>query len=79
MICKQLDIDDKVVSQVVSLDKRIGAYGIVAGNPFDGSCLPKDIEVFVSFIKKLEIDPDLIGVALRINDLCKPNLSSVIV
>ena len=77
MICKQLDIDDKVVSQVVSLDKRIGAYGIVAGNPFDGSCLPKDIEVFVSFMKKLEIDPDLIGVALRINDLCKPNLSSI--
>ena len=77
MICKQLGIDDKVVSHVVSLDKRIGAYGTVAGNPFDGSCLPKDIDVFISFIKKLQIDPDLIGVALRINDLFKTNLSSI--
>ena len=77
MICKQLGIDDKIVSQVVSLDKRIGAYGVVAGSPFDGSCLPKDLEAFVDFIKTLQISPDLIKVALRINHICKTNLSSI--
>ena len=77
MICKRLGIDDKVVSHAVSLDRRIGTYGIVAGNPFDGSCLPKDTEVFVSLIKKLQIDPDLIGVALRINEILKTSLSSI--
>lgn len=67
MMCEKLNIDDKIVSYGTSLDKRIGEYGIHAGRPFGGPCLPKDTEAFASFVKKLEINPDLIRVVLDIN------------
>ena len=67
MICKKLGIDDKTVSLAVSLDKRIGEYGTEAGRPFGGACLPKDTEAMTSFVRKLQIKPDLIQVVLDIN------------
>src|ERR671930_1050197 len=67
MICKKLGIDDKTVSLAVSLDKRIGEYGTEAGRPFGGACLPKDTETMTSFVRKLQIKPDLIQVVLDIN------------
>jgi UDPglucose 6-dehydrogenase len=67
IICKKLGIDDKTVNLAVSLDKRIGKYGTEAGRPFGGACLPKDTEAMASFVKKLQIKPDLIQVAADIN------------
>ena len=67
MICKKLGIDDKTVNLAVSLDKRIGKYGTEAGRPFGGACLPKDTEAMASFVKKLQIKPDLVQVAADIN------------
>ena len=68
MICKNLGIDDRMVSKAVSLDRRIGEYGTIFGQPFDGSCLPKDTQAFASFIKKLDIKPDILQVVLDINE-----------
>ena len=67
MICKKLGIDDKTVNMAVSLDKRIGEYGTEAGRPFGGACLPKDTEAMASFVKKLQIKPDILQVVLDIN------------
>ena len=67
LVCKQLGIDDKAVSLGVSMDKRIGNYGTQFGKPFEGACLPKDTEALASFIRNLQINPDLLQVALDIN------------
>jgi len=68
IICKNLGIDDRMVSKAVSLDKRIGEYGTIFGKPFGGACLPKDTQSFASFIKKLNIEPDILRVVLEINE-----------
>jgi nucleotide sugar dehydrogenase len=67
LVCKQMGIDDKAVSLGVSMDKRIGNYGTQFGKPFEGACLPKDTEALASFIRNLQINPDLLQVALDIN------------
>ena len=67
LVCKQMGIDDKAVSLGVSMDKRIGNYGTQFGKPFEGACLPKDTEALAGFIRNLQINPDLLQVALDIN------------
>jgi nucleotide sugar dehydrogenase len=76
LICKQMGIDDKAVSLGVSLDKRIGNYGTQFGKPFEGACLPKDTEALAGFIKKLQLNPDLLQVALDINRKMEELISS---
>jgi GDP-mannose 6-dehydrogenase len=76
LICKQMGIDDKAVSVGVSLDKRIGNYGTQFGKPFEGACLPKDTEALAGFIKKLQLNPDLLQVALDINRKMEELISS---
>lgn len=66
-ICRSQGIDDRQVSLGVSLDRRIGKYGTEGGRPFGGACFPKDAEAMASFIKKNNIAPDLIQLALDIN------------
>jgi len=68
MMCTKMNIDSKAVSHGVSLDKRIGKYGVDSGRPFSGACLSKDTEAFANFIKDLEIGPDLVNITLKIND-----------
>jgi len=67
LVCKQMGIDDKAVSLGVSMDKRIGNYGTQFGKPFEGACLPKDTEALAGFIRNLQLNPDLLQVALDIN------------
>jgi nucleotide sugar dehydrogenase len=67
LLCKQMGIDDKAVSLGVSMDKRIGNYGTQFGKPFEGACLPKDTEALAGFIRNLQLNPDLLQVALDIN------------
>lgn len=67
MLCKEIGIDDKAVSLGVSLDKRIGKYGTMAGKPFEGACLPKDTKALSTFIRKRGWTPDLLKVTLDIN------------
>src|SRR5215212_4148539 len=67
LVCKQLGIDEKAVSLGVSMDKRIGTYGTQFGKPFEGACLPKDTQALAGFIGNLQMNPDLLKVALDIN------------
>ena len=76
LVCKQMGIDDKAVSLGVSMDKRIGNYGTQFGKPFEGACLPKDTEALAGFIRKLQLNPDLLQVALDINRKMEELISS---
>ena len=66
-VCRKLGIDDKVVSEAVSLDPRIGGYGVVGGRPFAGGCLPKDVVAFAKFLEGIKVNPDIVKVVLEIN------------
>ena len=66
-ICAELGLSPHFISKVVALDPRIGNYGIYGGRPFEGSCLPKDLEAFINFVKDKELNPKLLEAVLRIN------------
>ena len=68
MICDRLGLDSKFVSETVSIDPRIGKYGIYGGTPFDGKCLPKDTKAFVEYVKSIGINPKLLEATLSINE-----------
>jgi UDPglucose 6-dehydrogenase len=42
-------------------------YGITAGRPYDGRCLPKDIKTFLAFAKKLKLDMPLLSAVDSVN------------
>jgi UDPglucose 6-dehydrogenase len=67
IICKELGLNSDVVSKIVALDPRIGEYGVYGGRPFEGSCLPKDLEAFISYVKSKKINPKLLEEVFRIN------------
>ncbi len=66
-ICVTLGLDPDLVSRAVAEDPRIGKYGVYGGKPFDGSCLPKDLEAFVGFLEAKGVNPKLLNAAQRIN------------
>jgi UDPglucose 6-dehydrogenase len=66
-ICKKLGADSKVVSLAVSLDRRIGSYGTEGGRPFDGKCLPKDVEAFLKSISELGENFEVLSAAEKVN------------
>jgi UDPglucose 6-dehydrogenase len=67
MLCKRMGINEEEVSSAVSMDNRIGNYGTRGGRPFGGACFPKDTEAFASFVKKMNVKPDLVETAISIN------------
>jgi len=67
MICSELGLDANFISEVVSLDSRIGKYGIHGGKPFSGKCLPKDVEAFITYAKCQKINPKLLEAISSIN------------
>lgn len=71
LICHKLGMDSKVVAEIVSQDSRIGKYGIVHGKAFGGACLPKDLEAFITFIKKQKIEPKILIAIQKVNKYMK--------
>lgn len=71
VICKKLSLDPRLVGHIVALDPRIGDYGIQGGHPFEGSCLPKDLEAFLNFVESLGLNPKLLVSALAVNEEMK--------
>ena len=67
MICQELGMDSTTVSETVSLDKRIGKYGVYGGKPFSGMCFPKDLAAFISFSKAKGVNPKLLEAVEEIN------------
>lgn len=68
IICKKLKLDPHFMSEVVSLDPRIGKYGIYGGRPFKGPCLSKDLEAFIAFIEDTKLNPELLKAVSRVNN-----------
>ena len=68
IVCRRLGLDGDLISKAVSLDPRIGEYGVYGGRPFDGKCLPKDLEAFKSFVRSLNIDLKLLDAVSSVND-----------
>ena len=67
MICQKLGLNAKTVSEAVSLDNRIGKYGIYGGKPFDGMCLPKDLAAFITYAKSKGVNPKLLKAVAEVN------------
>jgi UDPglucose 6-dehydrogenase len=67
-ICKKLGLDPHLISEVVSLDPRIGKYGIYGGRPFKGTCLPKDLEAFINFVKNKRLNPEILSATFVVNE-----------
>jgi UDPglucose 6-dehydrogenase len=68
IFCQKLGIDSKLLGKAVSLDSRIGEYGVYGGQPFDGKCLPKDLEAFRTFVKSLDFNPKLLDAVSHVNN-----------
>jgi UDPglucose 6-dehydrogenase len=67
LICQQVGLDSKMVSEAVSLDKRIGKYGVYGGKPFSGMCFPKDLAAFITFAKSKGVNPKLLEAVEEVN------------
>lgn len=68
-ICEKLGIDSKIVSEAVSLDERIGKYGIYGGKPFGGTCLPKDLDALIFFLEKeIGFNPHFLNAVKKVNE-----------
>jgi len=66
-ISKNLNLDSEFIAKIVSLDPRIGSYGIHGGYPFTGRCLPKDLKAFTAFAKSRNVNPKLLEAVLQVN------------
>jgi UDPglucose 6-dehydrogenase len=47
--------DPREVASLIALDRRIGDYGILPGKPYDGKCLPKDVEALLKLFGDLKV------------------------
>lgn len=71
LICKKLGLDAHLIAKAVAQDPRIGPYGIFGGRPFEGSCLPKDLEAFISFVSDENMKVRLLKAVQFINRMMK--------
>lgn len=67
MTCTKLSINSQKVSDAVSLDPRIGKYGIYGGKPFGGTCFPKDLAAFLGFAKSKQLNSKILEAVQQIN------------
>ncbi len=71
-ICSELHIDPLVVAETVCMDKRMGVYGIrPIGKGYGGSCLPKDAEAFITWLKDKNIIDSNMDMLEPMNNLNK--------
>ncbi|MCL5877796.1 MAG: nucleotide sugar dehydrogenase [Candidatus Bathyarchaeota archaeon] len=71
LICQRLGLDARIVSEAVSLDPRIGNYGVTGGTPFAGMCLPKDLTAFIEFTNAKGINSLLLRAVAEVNqEMC---------
>ena len=71
LICKVLGLDEHFIAKVVAKDPRIGNYGIFGGRPFEGRCLPKDLDTFIEFVENYKIDAKILKSVRDVNNLLK--------
>ena len=68
-LCEKIpgaNVDD--VAKAIGTDPRIGPLFLKAGPGFGGSCLPKDLNSFISVYKNFGIQPVLLNSVKNVND-----------
>ena len=54
-------IDTREVASIVKYNPRVSAYGTdFFGVPFGGKCLPKDLDQFIKYFYKANLNPILL-------------------
>ncbi len=67
-LCEKADADIKTVMDGVGMDKRIGRDFLNAGLGYGGFCFPKDVDAFISVLKKHKVDASLLEAVVNINE-----------
>ncbi|MEM3154430.1 MAG: UDP-glucose/GDP-mannose dehydrogenase family protein [Candidatus Woesearchaeota archaeon] len=67
-LCEKTGADVKTVMEGVGMDKRIGRDFLNAGLGYGGFCFPKDVDAFISVMKKHKVDASLLEAVVKIND-----------
>lgn len=55
-VCDALHVEVGDVTYALGLDKRIGSEYLNVGPGFGGSCLPKDLNVYIAMAERLNVD-----------------------
>jgi len=67
-LCEKANADIKTVMDGVGMDKRIGRDFLNAGLGYGGFCFPKDLDAFISVLKKHNVDASLLKAVRKINE-----------
>ena len=74
ILCKRLGLDTKRIAETVKMDPRVSSYGAeFFGVPFNGKCLPKDLEILIEEFKQLGLNPMLLEAVKNVNEILKRN------
>jgi len=71
--CKTVGVKSEDVSRLMpllalGLREDLREWGIYGGRPFEGMCLPKDLEAFISFMRSKGTDLPLLSAVKQINE-----------
>jgi len=66
-VCERLEVDVTAITRGVGADPRIGPTYLSVGMGYGGSCLPKDMEAFIDFARRLGCEVGLLAAAQDVN------------
>ena len=78
-LCEKIpgaNVDD--VANAIGTDPRIGSLFLKAGPGFGGSCLPKDLNSFISVYKNFGIQPILLNSVKNVNEKQSDQILSIL-
>jgi len=73
-VAEQLGVDIRSVAETVSRSSEGSTnirYGIAAGRPYGGACLPKDTRGFLGFAADVGVQADLLAATIEVNEKLK--------
>jgi UDP-glucose 6-dehydrogenase len=71
--CKTVGVKSAEVSKLMpqlalGLRDDMKEWGIYGGRPFEGMCLPKDLEAFISFMRTKGIELPMLSAVKKVNE-----------
>jgi UDPglucose 6-dehydrogenase len=66
-VCERLAVDVTAITRGVGADPRIGPTYLSVGMGYGGSCLPKDMEAFIDFARRMGCEVELLSAAQEVN------------
>lgn len=71
-LSKKMEVPTHLIADAVFSNHRISKYGAgFFGQPFDGSCLPKDFDYLLAAFTERGLDPPLLRATKKINEALK--------